>query len=243
MEIKAITSVSEYLIDYLRTEIITGGLAPGEKIKEYQLSETLSVSRPILREVLRTLESECLVENIPRKGSYVSTISLEDFIELYDIRAMIECKAVDLLKRHKIRMIPQIDQAIKKESSIKVPSREASPREFLIFFETGLVFHSLLIDAAGNNRLSQYHRGIQYNLLRYHVFMGSENIGAQTKVDHSELVERLANGQYVKAKKYLRDHIKLHAEILRKNIEIKASLKAALASSNMSPSTRRPELH
>ena len=45
MEIKRITSVSEYLIDYLRTEIITGGLAPGEKINEYHLSETLNVSR------------------------------------------------------------------------------------------------------------------------------------------------------------------------------------------------------
>jgi DNA-binding GntR family transcriptional regulator len=68
MKIKTITSVSEYLIDYLRTEIITGGLAPGEKINEYQLSETLNVSRPILREVLRTLESERLVDNIPRGG-------------------------------------------------------------------------------------------------------------------------------------------------------------------------------
>jgi len=109
MKTKTIISVSEYLINYLRNEIITGSLAPGEKIKEYQLSETLDVSRPILREVLRTLESERLVDIIPRKGSYVSTISLEDFIELYDIREMIECKAVDLLKHKKIRTIPKMD--------------------------------------------------------------------------------------------------------------------------------------
>jgi DNA-binding FadR family transcriptional regulator len=53
MGIKKIVSVSEYLVDHLRTEIITGGLEPGEKIKEYQLAEHLDVSRPILREVLR----------------------------------------------------------------------------------------------------------------------------------------------------------------------------------------------
>ena len=94
-ESKKISSVSEYLIDYLRTEIIMGGLPPGVKINEYHLSETLNVSRPILREVLRALESEPLVDIIPRKGSYVSAISLEDFIELYDIRGMIEYKAVD----------------------------------------------------------------------------------------------------------------------------------------------------
>jgi len=221
MEIKRITSVSEYLIDYLRTEIITGGLAPGEKINEYQLSETLNVSRPILREVLRTLESERLVDNVPRKGSYISTMSLEDFIELYDIREMIECKAVDLLKHHKIRSIPEMDEAIKKESSLKVPSQGASTSDFLVFFETGLVFHSILIKAAGNKRLTQYYQGIQYNLLRYHVFQDSENLEAQTKVDHSEFVERLANGQYGQAKKYLQDHIKTHAEIIRKNIEFR----------------------
>jgi DNA-binding GntR family transcriptional regulator len=221
MKTKTITSVSEYLIDYLRNEIITGSLAPGEKIKEYQLSETLNVSRPILREVLRTLESERLVDIIPRKGSCVSTISLEDFIELYDIREMIECKAVDLLKHKKIRTIPQMDQAIKKESNLKVPSPGASPMKFLEFFETGLTFHSVLIDAAGNKRLSQYHQNIQYNLLRYHVFQDSENLEAQTRVDHSDFVERLANGQYVQAKKYLRDHIKLHAKIIRKNIEFR----------------------
>lgn len=219
MKTKTITSVSEYLIDFLRNEIITGSLAPGEKIKEYHLSETLNVSRPILREVLRTLESERLVDTIPRKGSYFSSIGLEDFIELYEIREMIECKAIDLLKSKKIRVIPQIDRAIKEETSLKVPSQDASPSEFLEFFEIGLKFHSLLIDAAGNKRLSQYFKGIQYNLLRYHVFQGSVNLKAQTKVDHSELVERLANGQYVKAKKYLQDHIKLHAEIIRKNIE------------------------
>jgi DNA-binding GntR family transcriptional regulator len=221
MELKTITSVSEYLIDYLRTEIITGGLPPGEKINEYQLSETLNVSRPILREVLRTLESERLVDSIPRKGSYVSTISLEDFIELYEIREMIEVKAVDLLKRHKKRMVPEMDQAMEKESGLKVPSPEASPGDFLEFFETGLIFHSILIKAAGNKRLSQYYQGIQYNLLRYHVFQGSENLEAQVTVDHSDIVEMLANGHYLKAKKYLQDHIKSHAEIIRKNIEFR----------------------
>jgi len=219
MKTKTITSVSDYLIDYLRNEIITGSLAPGEKIKEYHLSETLNVSRPILREVLRTLESERLVNIIPRKGSYVSTISLEDFNELYEIREMIECTAIDLLRSRKIKIIPQIDQAMKKESSLKVPPPGASSMEFFEFFETGLLFHSLLIDAAGNKRLSQYHRGIQHNLLRYHVFQGSENLKAQTKVDHSELVARLEKGQYAKAKEYLQDHIKEHAEIIIRNLE------------------------
>jgi DNA-binding GntR family transcriptional regulator len=114
-----------------------------------------------------------------------------------------------------------MDQAIKKESSLKVPSPEASPSDFLAFFETGLEFHSILIKAAGNKRLSQYYQGIQFNLLRYHVFQDSGNLEAQTRVDHSEFVERLAIGKYAQAKKYLQDHIYTHAEIIRKNIEFR----------------------
>ena len=219
MEIKKIVSVSEYLADYLRTEIITGSFEPGEKIKEYQLAEELEVSRPILREVLRTLESERLVDTLPRKGSYISSIGLEDFIELYEIREMIECKAIDLLKIKKLRDMPLIYQAVKNESELKVPSQDAPPKEFLQFFEIGLAFHSALISSAGNKRLSQYFRSIQYNLLRYHVFQDSEDLEAKTRVDHSELVSSLEKGQYAKAKKYLQDHIQGHAEIIINNIK------------------------
>lgn len=221
METKKIVSVSDYLADHLRTEIITGSLEPGEKIKEYQLAEDLEVSRSILREVLRTLESERLVDTIPRKGSYVSRISLADFIELYEIREMIECKAVDLLMKKKIDAIPLIYQAVENESKLKVPSQHALPKEFLEFFETGLSFHSSLISSAGNNRLSQYFKSIQYNLLRYHVLQGSENLEAKTKVDHKEMVASLEKRRYGEAKKYLQDHIKTHAEIIIKNIEFK----------------------
>ena len=219
MAIKKIIGVSEYLVDHLRTEIINGSLKPGEKIKEYQLSESLEVSRPILREVLRTLESERLVNIIPRKGSYVSTISLEDFIELYEIREMIECKAIDLIKSKKIRALPQIDQAIKKASTLRVPSLRASVSDFYSFFETGLSFHLILVNATGNRRLSQIYQGIRHNLLRYHVILSRENLAAQVKVDHSDIAKRLANGQYVEAKKILQAHIRCHAEIIKRNIE------------------------
>lgn len=224
MRAQPITSVSEYLINYLRNEIITGSLIPGEKIREYDLSETLDVSRAILREVLRTLESERLVDIIPRKGSFISSVSLEDFVELYEIREMIECKAIDLLKKNKVKIIPQIDKAMEKESNLKVPPPEASPNDFLSFFETGMEFHTLLINAAGNKRLSQIHRGIQYNLLRYHVIQGSENLKSQTRVDHSELVANLAAGQYAKAKRYIQAHIKEHARIITKNLKFREKI-------------------
>lgn len=218
MEAKKITSVYEYLIDYLRKEIITGGFAPGEKASEYHLAEKLHVSRPMLREVLRTLEGEGLVCSIPRRGSFIATTSYEDFRELYEIREMIECKALDLLQKRNIRSIPGVEKAIENETGVYVPSSEASRAELLRFFEVGFMFHSLLINAAGNKRLSQYYEGLQHNLLRYHVLLGSENLHA-SRIDHSELVRLLGEGRFDKARDYLTEHIRDHADIIRKEFK------------------------
>jgi DNA-binding GntR family transcriptional regulator len=224
MEINPITSVSEFLINHLRTEILTGGLAPGEKTNEYQLAEKLEVSRPILREVLRTLEGEGLVVSVPRKGSFVSQMNLQDFIELYEIREMIEGRVIDLLKRKKIREIPQVEEAIQNESNLKIPSQEAPVEEFLEFFETGLRFHSLLVGAAGNRRLSQFYKGIQHNLLRYHVIQGSKKLKVNSQINHKDLVDMLSRGNYKKAKDYLMEHIRSHAENIQTTLEASKQL-------------------
>ena len=95
----------------------------------------------------------------------------------------------------------------------------ASVSDFYSFFETGLSFHLILVNATGNRRLSQIYQGIRHNLLRYHVILSRENLAAQVKVDHSDIAKRLANGQYVEAKKILQAHIRCHAEIIKRNIE------------------------
>ncbi|MBW2123631.1 MAG: GntR family transcriptional regulator, partial [Deltaproteobacteria bacterium] len=69
MEIRGVT---KSLVDYLRTQIITGNLPPGQKLNEIRLSSDLGVSRPPLREAFRILEHDRLVASIPRKGTYVT---------------------------------------------------------------------------------------------------------------------------------------------------------------------------
>ncbi len=73
MEIK---SVTESIVHYLRDHIISGDFAPGRKLTEMELSAQMGVSRPPLREALRIMENDNLVTRIPRKGTYVTTISI-----------------------------------------------------------------------------------------------------------------------------------------------------------------------
>ena len=76
-----ILSVTESALQFLRRRIIIGELKPGQKLNECSLSEELGISRPPLRETFRILEKDQLVVAIPRKGTYVTELSIRDFEE------------------------------------------------------------------------------------------------------------------------------------------------------------------
>ncbi|MGE0802773.1 MAG: GntR family transcriptional regulator [Lautropia sp.] len=78
------------VVEKLRTAITRGRLSPGDRLVERTLCEQLHVSRPSLREALRQLESEGLVEIVPFKGPSVRIIGMQEAGELYDLRAGVE---------------------------------------------------------------------------------------------------------------------------------------------------------
>jgi DNA-binding GntR family transcriptional regulator len=88
--------VREQVLVILRTEIIEGRLAPGQRLTERELTEMLGVSRTVLRESLRQLESEGLVSLIPNKGPVVRSLTIEEASELYRIRESLEGLAARL---------------------------------------------------------------------------------------------------------------------------------------------------
>jgi DNA-binding GntR family transcriptional regulator len=74
----------------VRQAITSGKYAPGDRLIERELCEDLGVSRTSLREALRKLEAEKLVEIVPHKGPVVAIISLEEARELYALRGLLE---------------------------------------------------------------------------------------------------------------------------------------------------------
>lgn len=86
----------QQVLDGLRQAIIEGRLAPGARLTERELTEMMGVSRTVIREVLRQLESEGLVAIIPNKGPVVRELSLAEAKDLYHIRAVLEGLAARL---------------------------------------------------------------------------------------------------------------------------------------------------
>lgn len=78
----------------IRKEIATGRLSPGQRLVEQQLCTALDVSRTVLREALRQLEAEGLVEMIPHRGAVVASIDLDEARQIYEVRGGLEALAV-----------------------------------------------------------------------------------------------------------------------------------------------------
>jgi DNA-binding GntR family transcriptional regulator len=78
------------VVDALRTAIIEGRLAPGARLTERELIDMTGVSRTVIREALRQLESEGVIETIPNKGPIVRKLTLAEAKDLYRIRSVLE---------------------------------------------------------------------------------------------------------------------------------------------------------
>jgi DNA-binding GntR family transcriptional regulator len=87
-------SLVEVATRQLREEILTGQLAPGERLIEEQIRLRFSISRAPLREALRSLAQQGLVEHLPRRGARVTELSATDVDQLFGIRSVLERHAI-----------------------------------------------------------------------------------------------------------------------------------------------------
>lgn len=81
-------------LERLRSAIIAGHFAPGERLIERDLCERMGVSRTSIREVLRHLEAEQLIQVEPRRGPIVTRVTRKQIAEIYEVRALLESTLV-----------------------------------------------------------------------------------------------------------------------------------------------------
>ena len=145
----------EVVFETLRDAIRKGILKPGERLMEIHLAEQLGVSRTPVREAIRKLELEGYVIMMPRRGTYVSNLSIKDINEVFEIRTSLDSLASGLAAEritdeeleHLQRLLVVIGEAIKEKNMEKI-------------VEADTKFHDILYQASRNNRLV----GIIYNL-------------------------------------------------------------------------------
>lgn len=124
MDLKVLTqTVQGQAVRNLREAITSGMFQPGDRLVEAEMCARLGISRPSLREALRSLEAERLIVIVPNKGPHIPILSLEEAKQIYDVRALLEGEAaalfasratvaaLDIMKR----ALAQFDAATKEE--------------------------------------------------------------------------------------------------------------------------------
>jgi DNA-binding GntR family transcriptional regulator len=128
--------------------IDSGELAPGTRLNEIELCNTMGVSRTPLREAIRSLATEGLIELQPNRGAIVSVVSQEDVTEILPIMASLEGLGGRLAAMHmdqsKIAQVRKIhDQMIAHYKNNEVAE----------YFETNRLIHELITEGSGNQTL------------------------------------------------------------------------------------------
>ncbi len=215
MEIRGVTEIVEH---HLRREIIIGTLAPGSKLNEIELSERLGVSRPPLREAFRKLESENLVVSIPRKGSCVAQMSLEDCTQIYRARIMLECAAIEIIGELGITDLTPLQQALTAELRF-LPQDNPSPDNMLDFFNVMSEFHNKLVEVCGNRWIIHYHGQLRPTMARYQImYLRMPGTRQMSLAEHEEVFALIRDGRYAEAQRTVTRHILKTRDSLIKGI-------------------------
>ncbi len=146
---KAAAPLRRQVLQELRQSIISGRLGPGERLVERELISMMGVSRTVIREALRQLESEGLVDIIPNKGPIVRTLTWEEAQDLYAIRAVLEGLAARLFTEHAGE--PQVEELERALMGVADAYESGDPERVL---DAKGIFYDVLFTGAKSQMLS-----------------------------------------------------------------------------------------
>lgn len=206
--------LTESVFKHLRNKIITCAFAPGEKLNEIDLASSLDISRAPLREAFCALENEYLITRIPRKGTYVTEISVENLKEVYSVRSMIECHAIDILKSRNVRDLPQVYASLIKASNLSAP-RSDDENEVADYLRGLTDFHAELVASTRNPWLIAFYDSLVSTLARYQYFcLKVPGLPLRSQAMHKQILDLINRGVFDEAKEAMKSHIESTVEFI-----------------------------
>lgn len=182
--------------------ILRGDLAGGQRINESELAARFGTSRGPIREALRALEESRLVRSEKNRGVFVREISVAEADEIYDVR-----EALDQLIGQRVaeRATPVQLQAL--EGVIADMDDATGKHDIKSYHALNLKFHDLLVDFAGNARLTESYRLLTKGLLLFRL-RGLQDGGgfAVSNTEHKAVVKAIAARDGAGAGRLLRNH-------------------------------------
>ena len=206
------TTATEQVYRELRRRIFLKELKPGQRLPEAALASTLSVSRTPVREALRILANEGLVDLIPNSGARLASPSLDEVRESYEVREHLEVIAAAKAARNITPVqLCLLEEAIDEEEGIFVS------RDLERYLEVNIRFHRIIAEASRNRTLSEYVANILARTYVYMVFFESFfDFDTNPSLDeHREIVKALRQRDESLTVDLMRKHVHLSMEGLK----------------------------
>lgn len=205
----------DYAQETIRQRILNGGFFPGAWLRERDLVEQLQVSRTPIREALKQLEADGLVEIVPYRGAKVKSINPEEVIEEYIVRAALEGLAAELAVSNITS--DDIEELERIESEMDHLLLEHS---FPKYFEANHRFHHKFYSLARSSRLIELINSSWERVNLYRRFFLTLREGVSLEIaNHKSIVAACRAGDAALAHKIVKDSCLEAARLIAEQLE------------------------
>jgi DNA-binding GntR family transcriptional regulator len=208
-------TLAEKAFSMLHDAIIVGALRPGERLPIGDLAEAMHLSQMPIREALRRLDADGLVENIPHRGASVAGLTTRDLMEVYDARMLLELPAIEGAARN----FTAEDEA-QAEASLARLEDMTGRGERTEALNAHTSFHFGLYRASGSRWLPRLLSPLWDNAERYRVAALGSTLGLfETRAEeHRDLLAACAAHEPDRAASLLWNHLALTANAIVKEM-------------------------
>ena len=187
----------------IKQMIVLNKITPGTMLVERQLCEALNLSRTPIRGALRELENENLVTFFPGRGMVVSSIRIEDVIEIYEIREVLDVLAIKLflLKNNQ-------DKIDELRSHLQAMKKSLDAKDFQDFINQDMEFHNCYLNNTGNLRLESIMISLHDQINRFlSLTSNDEERCLISYQDHKKVMDAIDEGDNDMAEQMVYQHI------------------------------------
>ena len=189
--------------EHLKRLVLTGGLAPGEELREGTLTESSGFGRTPVREALRRLVQEGFVEVRPRQGYRVAVVTLTSVRDLFEMRLLLEPAAAELAATRASQEDLAALHDLAHESYVP-----GDPHSYERFLERNREFHVRVAKAAGNERLASTLRVLLEEMQRlFFISLSGDGTAVELVHEHHELHDALVARDSARARRVVIEQI------------------------------------
>lgn len=211
-------SLHNEVTERLRDMIIEGELPPGQRIDEGELCRLLGISRTPLREAIKVLASEGLIELRPNRGTRVTKMTLEDVAELFEVVGGIERLAGELAaERMSDGDIEHLRQMQERLERLHAAARRHD------YFRLNQDIHNSIVALAGNSVLAATHAGLMIKVrrARYTAILSQERWDESVR-EHAAILEALAAREPARAGALIAAHVAKTGDVITSSFDPEA---------------------